>query len=106
MDSIAEDPFILRAGGVQIGRGVSRMTCDRKHLGMCRLDAVLQLHGEKQIRQLALPVGKPFVVAAFPLEIIEADAAQPMRAARDVHHPRAVGCTEHIEEQSGERELP
>src|SRR5579862_713908 len=82
------------------------MTSDREQLRPGRIGAPLQLVCEQQIRELALPICEPFVVAALPFEIVEADLAHPMRAAADVDYPRSRRREQRVEQQSGERKMP
>src|SRR5208282_2956353 len=66
----------------------------------------LQLEGEQQVGELALPVSHPLAVAMLPLEIVETNAAHAMRAAADVDDPGALGGAQAIEQQAGQREMP
>jgi len=53
------------------------------------LQAPLQLEGEDQVSQLRLPVGGPALVPALlPVQVVQVDLPDAVRAARQCHHPR------------------
>ena len=66
----------------------------------------LQLEGEQQVGELALPVSHPLAVALLPLQIVESNFAHAMRATGDVGDPCAFGGEQPIEQQAGQREMP
>src|SRR5262249_44149829 len=90
---------------LQVGGGVSGMTCDAEQTAACRVEAALELKAEQQIGKLALPIGQPLAVALLPVQIVEANAAQAMRPAADRNHSCARGRLDEIKKQTGKTEM-
>ena len=76
--SIALPEWLCRFVAAQPGWAATR-----PHGRAGRLEAALQLGHEQQVGELGLPVGAVALVAALPIEVVEPDPADAVRAGRD-----------------------
>ena len=66
-----------------------------------------QLEGEEQVRQLALRVrGPPVVASVLPGDVVEVDVAGPVGAAGDRDHAGPFRRPQQWQEQAGQGEVP
>lgn len=73
----------LRAPALEVGRGVARVTGHARHaVDVRRSQPPVELVGEENIGELALGVGRPFVVGLHAMDVVEVDPAPLVYAAR------------------------
>src|SRR5207247_9013260 len=94
-----------RARLPQRGAGVARMGGKRDRLRAGRLQTVVQLVGEEEVRQLRLLVCGRRAVARLGLQVVEANDAAFVGNAADGDDPGAGPCEQPGEEKSSKGEV-
>jgi hypothetical protein len=77
----------------------------RDRRGAAARESALQLEGEEEVGELALPIGPPGPVGALALEVVEANAPDAVHGAAHGHHPRARGRQQQVQQEPGQREV-
>ena len=81
------------------------MRGQRERRDRVEVEPALELGGEQQVRQLALAVGAPPLVATLAHEVVEVHAPHAVGAGRHRDDPRARPGDQCGQEEAGEREV-
>ena len=98
---------LLGAAPLEVGRGVAGVTDHAGDVVDARLaEATVELVAEQDVRELALPVGRPLVVGILALEVLEVDLAVLVEPAALGDDARlALGLAEVAQQRGREREV-